>query len=608
MKICLKVFLTSSKRSKIPSLKDLGKGEREKLINKVMGIDDFDSAAELIKSDVKQNKIKLDSLDKIISFLKKSHEKYLENLESIKSLEVEIKENNSKIENLKKIDSSLKSKLDEYELKKNYQQTKKTLNAQQSEEISVSSHLKKFQDDQESLKKYSDVISHVEPKYKQLKTFEERFEDLEKELNSQQDFSQDIKENIPNSLDQISGNLKNRTSSLKKGIGFLISGVFVAILGILSPYLIIGGVILVIVGSIYLNQYRKLERKNLIENVKNSEKLERKKLFEKTILTLKNNISELRSESNFESSGVVKFELEKLNSTLKDKTGLETVEKLQGAILNLESLNKETKISELIEKIKMIKSKNDELENELVELERQKPPNLDLNSNLDVDSDIVSKYEDNRQKLEQQNKSLNKTTGVLQQLKKENSSLSIEYEQYPNELANKTKVDDENKLLSFLQDRFKEISAKMRNQVIPFATSLISEWLPQITNNRYTALEISEDLKFKVFEDAAGGYKERELFSGGTQDQFLIALRLAFTKSILDNRTRVDEYSLFMDEATSSSDYIRKEGIFDLLDEVKKTFKQIFIIAHEDISNSMDHHLSLERGSDGFTVIKSESW
>ena len=63
-----------------------------------------------------------------------------------------------------------------------------------------------------------------------------------------------------------------------------------------------------------------------------------------------------------------------------------------------------------------------------------------------------------------------------------------------------------------------------------------------------------------------------------------------------------------MDEATSSSDYIRKQGIFDLLEEVKNTFKQIFIIAHEDVSNSVDYYMVLERSKNGFTKIKSRSW
>ena len=49
-------------------------------------------------------------------------------------------------------------------------------------------------------------------------------------------------------------------------------------------------------------------------------------------------------------------------------------------------------------------------------------------------------------------------------------------------------------------------------------------------------------------------------------------------------------------------------GIFELLSRVKSTFKQTFIIAHENISDMVDHHLILGRDSDGFTEIKSKSW
>ena len=74
----------------------------------------------------------------------------------------------------------------------------------------------------------------------------------------------------------------------------------------------------------------------------------------------------------------------------------------------------------------------------------------------------------------------------------------------------------------------------MRNKVLPHARFIINQILPTLTSDRYSDFEISEDLKFKVHSNEAGGFKEREIFSGGTQDQFLIALRLAFTQSILD--------------------------------------------------------------------------
>jgi ABC-type Mn2+/Zn2+ transport system ATPase subunit len=85
-------------------------------------------------------------------------------------------------------------------------------------------------------------------------------------------------------------------------------------------------------------------------------------------------------------------------------------------------------------------------------------------------------------------------------------------------------------------------------------------------------------------------------------------LRLAFTQSILDSRVMADRYSLLMDECISSSDDQRKQGIFEVLDAMKKTFSQIFIIAHEDISTFVDHHIVLSRNQHGYTEIRSRSW
>src|SRR3989442_6284393 len=127
-----------------------------------------------------------------------------------------------------------------------------------------------------------------------------------------------------------------------------------------------------------------------------------------------------------------------------------------------------------------------------------------------------------------------------------------------------------------------------------------------MTNGRYSDFEIEEDFTFTV--NAAGEYKSREVFSGVTQDQFLIALRLAFTQSILNSRTAADKYCLLMDECISSSDEFRQQAIFEVLNLAKETFPQILVIAHEDISNFVDYHLTLERNENGYASLISKSW
>jgi exonuclease SbcC len=205
-------------------------------------------------------------------------------------------------------------------------------------------------------------------------------------------------------------------------------------------------------------------------------------------------------------------------------------------------------------------------------------------------------------------KEIQRRLGVVGQLDRDLENLKSDYELYPS-LENEIKeLSDQVEARTYLLHEFSETSRDLRNKVIPHARFIINRILPTLTDGRYSDFEISEDLKFTVHSWEAGSYKEREIFSGGTQDQFLIALRLAFTQSILDSRVASDRYLLLMDECISSSDEARKQGIFEVLDMMKKTFSQIFIIAHEDISNYVDHYIVLERNARGYATIRSQNW
>jgi len=595
------------RQKELDALKDLQKHDRVKLINKVMGIEAFDSAAEKVLSDSKEQNISMKSVEQQLIFLKRNHDNYLKNLDQLKIFDIDIKKLHKDIEKKERVELEIKIKLNDYELKKEYQHKKRTLHSKESEKNTLSTSLKDLQTRKEKLENYQKVFEDIEPQYNVQKSLKEKFENIESEINTEENYINSLKASLPNSLKNEPDNVHKRTSSLKKGIGFLTGGILIAFLGIFTPFLIALGVIFWIISAVYLKRYRKLD-KNLIQDVKNQEKFDNKKTHELTIKELKEKILDYKSEYDLSSSEEIGLKIQKLNLIVKTKTGLITVEELHGAISNLFSENKNSEIQELVYNIDEINSNINDLHIELKKIEDAKPSHLNLESDLDEFDNIKKDYDKIKEELEFLYSKLNKSKGAYDQLKNDCVKLVDDYKQYPIELEKKKSIEIEITLLDFLKDRFKEVSAKLRQQVIPLAVNLISSWLPKITDNRYSSLEISEDLKFSVYEDKVGEFKERDLFSGGTQDQFLIALRLAFTKSILDNRTRVDEYALFMDEATSSSDYIRKQGIFDLLDEVKNTFKQIFIIAHEDVSNSVDYHIILERDVEGFTSIKSRNW
>jgi len=121
----------------------------------------------------------------------------------------------------------------------------------------------------------------------------------------------------------------------------------------------------------------------------------------------------------------------------------------------------------------------------------------------------------------------------------------------------------------------------LRGRVRPGVEHYMGLILPAITNGRYRAVQLDEDYSLKVWDPDAGEFKVKEVFSGGTEDQFLLAMRLAFALALIPEAKGVYPEFLFLDEPLASSDEDRREGILQLLNtELSARFKQIFLISH----------------------------
>jgi len=121
----------------------------------------------------------------------------------------------------------------------------------------------------------------------------------------------------------------------------------------------------------------------------------------------------------------------------------------------------------------------------------------------------------------------------------------------------------------------------LRDRVRPSVENYMGIILPTITSGRYKAVQLDEEYKLQAYDPEAGEFKSKEVFSGGTEDQLLLSMRLAFALALLPEvKGRHPEF-LFLDEPLGSSDEIRRSGIIDLLrSDVSKNFKQIFLISH----------------------------
>lgn len=160
------------------------------------------------------------------------------------------------------------------------------------------------------------------------------------------------------------------------------------------------------------------------------------------------------------------------------------------------------------------------------------------------------------------------------------------------------KFEREHKIILRTIRALEVVSQNIRSSFIPSVENYMSRIISRITNGRYKAVKLDEDYNLKVFDSAAGKFIEKDIYSGGTVDQFLLAMRLAFVLSLIPHGKGVYPKFLFLDEPLSSSDNIRRENILELLSkDLREFFEQIIIITHlENIRRPEFNIIRLEEG------------
>jgi exonuclease SbcC len=153
-----------------------------------------------------------------------------------------------------------------------------------------------------------------------------------------------------------------------------------------------------------------------------------------------------------------------------------------------------------------------------------------------------------------------------------------------------------------------EIVARARRRIVqkvlPATMEYMRRILPQLTRDRYHDAELdAESFKIKVWDERAGqsgAWKEKNIFSGGTKDQFSLALRLAFALATLPQERGASPGFIFLDEPLGSFDDERANALLYLLTEgeVGRAFDQIFLISHVPVQESkFTHRIRLENGT-----------
>jgi len=134
-------------------------------------------------------------------------------------------------------------------------------------------------------------------------------------------------------------------------------------------------------------------------------------------------------------------------------------------------------------------------------------------------------------------------------------------------------------------DALRRVAERRRAAFAPSVEANMSWVVSYITGGRYKAVRIDpQTYDIEVFDAEAGRWMRRDIYSGGTNDQFLLAMRIAFTLSLLPAAKGAYPRFLFLDEPLGSSDAERRGWIVELLArELTRFFDQIFLVTHVEI-------------------------
>jgi exonuclease SbcC len=130
----------------------------------------------------------------------------------------------------------------------------------------------------------------------------------------------------------------------------------------------------------------------------------------------------------------------------------------------------------------------------------------------------------------------------------------------------------------------------VNTSIRPRMAELASEYLTDLTDGRYSAVELAEDLTPTVIEDG----EVKRVISGGEEDILNLCMRIALSHMLAERAGQ--SFSLLMlDEVFGSLDEGRRGNVLALLEKLRRRFEQIIIITHlDDIKDGVQHLIQVE--------------
>jgi exonuclease SbcC len=158
--------------------------------------------------------------------------------------------------------------------------------------------------------------------------------------------------------------------------------------------------------------------------------------------------------------------------------------------------------------------------------------------------------------------------------------------------------------LSMLLEVMDSYRTYLISQIRPALSSHASELFNDLTEGKYSQIELDEDYNLLVYDRGVPYTIER--FSGGEEDLANLCIRLAISDIITERAGSVFQF-IILDEIFGSQDQIRKQNIIKALNNYSSKFRQIFLITHiEDIKHFTENTISIVEDDNGISSVKFE--
>ena len=196
-----------------------------------------------------------------------------------------------------------------------------------------------------------------------------------------------------------------------------------------------------------------------------------------------------------------------------------------------------------------------------------------------------------------------KTSEAIRYLTKERGRLKDELTRL-REYQNSVKIlEEKTQYLSRLSHLMKDFWNSLISRIRPVLSSIASGYLTQLTDGRYSRIEVSENYEIWIYD----GNEKYPIgrFSGGEEDLANLCLRLAISSIIAASKRKQGLKFIVLDEIFGSQDVDRRRNILVAISHLLNRFQQVFIITHiEQVKEHIGEVILVEEQDDGSSTAR----